>query len=168
MVSLRHFLLFPKEVDYSQICVSTMHHLEHCQSCIIICFCFVFSPVLIMSWSVVIVDMNSWCGFFSHTRQEELLRLSIHNQIWQESNIGRIMNHNISIQSKIVQELFVEEYNWFVVWSEWLRIFPPAKPPSKGLFTWSWGTPGRCCISLRWGNPTFHSISPFNLITFTC
>ena len=131
-------------------------------------FCFVFSPVLIMSWSVVIVDMNSWCGFFSHTRQEELLRLSIHNQIWQESNIGRIMNHNISIQSKIVQELFVEEYNWFVVWSEWLRIFPPAKPPSKGLFTWSWGTPGRCCISLRWGNPTFHSISPFNLITFTC
>ena len=29
--------------------------------------------------------------------------------------MGRIMNHNISIQSKIVQELFVEEYNWFVV-----------------------------------------------------
>ena len=40
--------------------------------------------------------------------------------------MGRIMNHDISIQSKIVQELFVEEYNWFVVWSEWLRIFPPA------------------------------------------
>ena len=66
-----------------------------------------------------------------------------------------------------VQGLFVEEYNWFVVWSEWLRIFPPPKPPSKGLFTWRWGTPGRCCISLRWGNPTFHSISPFYLITFT-
>ena len=29
--------------------------------------------------------------------------------------MGRIMNHDISIQSKIVQELFVEEYNWFVV-----------------------------------------------------
>ena len=29
--------------------------------------------------------------------------------------MGRIMNHDISIQSKIVQELFLEEYNWFVV-----------------------------------------------------
>ena len=40
--------------------------------------------------------------------------------------MGRIMNHDISVQSKIVQELFVEEYNLFVVWSEWLRIFPPS------------------------------------------
>ena len=39
-------------------------------------------------------------------RQEELLHLSIHNLTWQESNIGRFVNHNISIQSKIVQELF--------------------------------------------------------------
>ena len=45
-----------------------------------------------------------WC-----LRQEELLHLSIHNLTWQESNIGRIMNHNISIQSKIVQELFENE-----------------------------------------------------------
>ena len=37
-------------------------------------------------------------------RQEELLHLSIHNMTWQ--NIGRFVNHNISIQSKIVQELF--------------------------------------------------------------
>ena len=44
-----------------------------------------------------------WC-----LRQEELLHLSIHNQTWQESHMGRIMNHNISIQSKIVQELFVD------------------------------------------------------------
>ena len=29
--------------------------------------------------------------------------------------MGRTMNHDISIQSKIVQELFVEEYNRFVV-----------------------------------------------------
>ena len=29
--------------------------------------------------------------------------------------MGRIMNHDISIQSKIVQQLFVEEYNWFVM-----------------------------------------------------
>ena len=49
------------------------------------------------------------CGFFIHTGQEELLHLSIHNQTWQESNMGRIMNHYIFIQSKIVQELFVEE-----------------------------------------------------------
>ena len=39
-------------------------------------------------------------------RQEELLHLSIHNLTWQESNIGRFVNHNIPIQSKIVQELF--------------------------------------------------------------
>ena len=58
--------------------------------------------------------MNSWCGFFNHNGQEELLRLSIHNQICQESNMGRIMNHYILIQSKSAQELFVEEYNWFV------------------------------------------------------
>ena len=44
--------------------------------------------------------------FFFNLRQEELLHLSIHNLTWQESNIGRIMNHNIYIQSKIVQELF--------------------------------------------------------------
>ena len=38
-------------------------------------------------------------------RQEELLHLSIHNLTWQKSNIGRFVNHNISIQSKIEQEL---------------------------------------------------------------
>ena len=42
-------------------------------------------------------------------RQEELLHLSIHNLTWQESNIGRIMNHNIYIQSIILQELFENE-----------------------------------------------------------
>ena len=41
MLSLRNFWHFPKEVDYLLICVSTMHHLDYCQSCIIICFCFV-------------------------------------------------------------------------------------------------------------------------------
>ena len=49
-------------------------------------------------------------------RQEEFLHLSIHNLTWQESNIGRFANHNISIQSKIEQELFEETCNWFVVW----------------------------------------------------
>ena len=38
-------------------------------------------------------------------RQEELLHLSIHNPTWQESNIGRFVNRDISIQSKIEQEL---------------------------------------------------------------
>ena len=46
-------------------------------------------------------NMN-WRGVSG--RQEELLHLSIHNLTWQ--NIGRFVNHNISIQSKIVQELF--------------------------------------------------------------
>ena len=83
MVSLRDFWHFPQEVDYSLICVSTMHHLEHCQFCIIIRFCFgtelhctssafriipwfsvqilniQFPPLLVMSWSVAIVNMNS-------------------------------------------------------------------------------------------------------------
>ena len=38
--------------------------------------------------------------------QEELLHLSIPNLTWQEWNIGRLVNHNISIESKIEQELF--------------------------------------------------------------
>ena len=50
-----------------------------------------------VSWSVVIGYMN-WCGFFIHTRREELLDKSI---------TRLIMNLNNSIQSKIVQELFV-------------------------------------------------------------
>ena len=37
----------------------------------------------------------------------------------------------------------------------------------KGLFTWRWGTPGRCGNPLRWGNPPVHTISHFNVITFT-
>ena len=41
-----------------------------------------------------------------YLRQEELLLLLIPNLTWQESDIGRFVNHNISIQIKIVQELF--------------------------------------------------------------
>ena len=69
-----------------------------------------------------------WC-----LRQEELLHLSIHNLTWQESNIGRFVNHNISIQSKIVQELFEDVYMVCCVTENDFRIFPPTKPPSK---TW--------------------------------
>ena len=58
-------------------------------------------------------------------RQEELLHLSIHNLTWQESNIGRIMNHKISIQGKIVQELFENEQLVCCVTENDFRIFPP-------------------------------------------
>ena len=37
----------------------------------------------------------------------------------------------------------------------------------KGLFTWSWGTPGRWGNPLSWGDPPFHIIFHFNSITFT-
>ena len=37
----------------------------------------------------------------------------------------------------------------------------------KGLFTWSWVTPGRWGNPLSWGNSPFHIISHFNLITLT-
>ena len=60
-----------------------------------------------------------WC-----LRQEELLHLSIHNLLaWQESNIGRIMTNYISIQSKILQELFV----WLRMTSEFFHLKPPSK-----------------------------------------
>ena len=104
MVSLRDFWHFPKEVDYSLICVLTMHHLEHCPFCIIIhfrfgtelhclCICILNDPVIqgwsykfyrynfprviVMSGFVVIVNMNC-------LRQDELLYLSIHNLTWQK------------------------------------------------------------------------------------
>ena len=48
------------------------------------------------------VNMN-WCGV---SAKKSFSHLTIHNLTWQESNIGRFVNHNISIQSKIVQELF--------------------------------------------------------------
>ena len=35
---------------------------------------------------------------------------------------------------------------------------------SKELFTWRWGTPGRCANPLRWGNPPVHIIFHFNLL----
>ena len=62
-----------------------------------------FPPVLVMSWFVVIVNMN-WCGVSA--KKSFCIYQSI---TWLGRNIGHIMNHNISIQSKIVQELFVEE-----------------------------------------------------------
>ena len=56
-------------------------------------------------------------------RREELLHLSIHNLTWQESNIGRIMNHYISIKSKTLQELFV----WLRMTSEFFLLKPQSK-----------------------------------------
>ena len=46
-------------------------------------------------------------------------------------HIGRIMYHNIPIQSKIAQELFVEVKLVCCVIENDFRIFPPTKPPSK-------------------------------------
>ena len=57
-----------------------------------------------MSWSVV-----TW----THDAVS-LFILAKKNQTCQESKMGRIMNHYIFIQLKSAQELFVEEYNWFV------------------------------------------------------
>ena len=37
-----------------------------------------------------------------------------------------------------------------------------------GLSTWRWGTPGRWGTSLRWGYLSFHTISLFFLVAFTC
>ena len=105
MVSLRDFWYFPKDVDYSLICFSTMHHLEHCRFCIIIrfrfgtelhcsCIC-ILNDSVIQRWSYKFYIYNSprvsnvifgysyhelmWC-----LRQEELLYLSIHNLTWQK------------------------------------------------------------------------------------
>ena len=121
---------FPKQVDYSLICVPTMHHLENYQFCIIVRFCFRtelhlymhasafrmipwFSAGLTNSTHTIFSRVSnvvncgySWYEMMRCLRQEELLHLSIHNLTWQESNIGRFVNHNISIQSKIVQEVF--------------------------------------------------------------
>ena len=43
---------------------------------------------------------------------------------------------------------------------------PPTQHHSKGLFTWSWETPGRWGNPPRWCNPPVHIISYFILITF--
>ena len=45
--------------------------------------------------------------------------------------ISRFANHNISIQSKIVQGLFEEVQLVCCVTENDFRIYPPTKPPSK-------------------------------------
>ena len=114
IVSLRDYWHFPKEVDYSLIYVLTMHHLEHCQFCITARFCFgtelhcsffsafwmiqwfsvrrTFSyipptSVLVMSWSVVVVNINQ-CGV-SATKSVCIYQYTT----WLGRDIGRIMNH---------------------------------------------------------------------------
>ena len=62
-----------------------------------------FSPVLVMLWSVVIISLN-WCSV--STKKSFCIYQST---TWPGRNIGHIMNHNISIQTKLcMQELFVE------------------------------------------------------------
>ena len=108
-----------KEVDYSLICVSAMHHLEQCQFCIIVRFLGGQSyiahasafwmipwlsvgstnsanfPLLVMLRSVVIVNMN-WCGVSA--KKSFCIYQST---TWPGRNIGCIMNLNIYIQKKL-------------------------------------------------------------------
>ena len=48
VVSLRNYWRSPREVDYSLIWVSTMHHPEHCQFCINCSFLFWYRATLYM------------------------------------------------------------------------------------------------------------------------
>ena len=124
-----------------------MHHLEHSPFCIIIrfrfgtelhcsCICILNDPVIqgwsykfyrynFPPWFLVIVNMN-WCGVSakkSFCIYQSTTRLG--------RNIGHIMNHNISIQSKIVQQLFVEVWLLCCVTENDFRIFSATKPPYK-------------------------------------
>ena len=62
-----------------------------------------FPPCSVMLWFVVIVSLN-WC--IVSTKKSFCIYQST---TWPGRNIGHIMNHNISIQTKLcMQELFVE------------------------------------------------------------
>ena len=122
------------------ICVSSMHHLEHYQFCIIVPFCFgtelhlymhasairmirrdsalvvqilhiQFCPELVMSWSVVIVNMN-WCGvspknsFCIHQSTTWLVRDRILVVLWTKIFLSKV---------KLCKSC-LNTFNWFVVW----------------------------------------------------
>ena len=127
MVSLRNFWHFPKELNYSLIRVSTMHHLEHCRCCIIIrfrfetelhcsCICILNDPVitLVMSWSVVIVNMN-WCDVSA--KKSFCIYQST---TWLGRNRILVVLWTIIFLSKVkLCKSCLKTCNWFVVW---LRI----------------------------------------------
>ena len=155
--SLRDYWHFPKEVDYSLICVLTMHHLEYCQFCITARFCFGtephcscfsafwmiqwssyifvhFPPVLVMSWSLVVVNIN-WCGV-SATKSFCIYQYTT----WLKRDIRRIVNHIVFLFKVKFYKSCLYKCNWFVVWLGMTSELPSIKPPSK---TWK-----RCSGSL--------------------
>ena len=72
------------------------------------------SPVLIMSWSVLIVN-TFWCSVFILTRQEELRHLSVHNLTWQA--YWSYYESCIIFLSKVkLCKSCLSKCNWFVVW----------------------------------------------------
>ena len=56
---------------------------------------------------------------------------------------------------------------FFSLFLSCLKSLPNICTLLKVLFTWRWDTPGRWGNPLRWGNTPVHTISQFNLITFT-
>ena len=77
VVSLRDYWRFPKEVDYSLICVATMHHPEHCQFCIIARFCF-GTELHCSCWSAFWMIQWSW---FSVGRTFSYISLRVSNLV---------------------------------------------------------------------------------------
>ena len=63
-------------------------------------------------------------------RQEELLHLSIHNLTWQESNIGRIMNHKIWKRATGL----LRDWEWLQNFSTYLATFLDLKKAVPDLF----------------------------------
>ena len=66
VVSLRDYRRFPKEVDYSLICVSTMHHPAHCQFCINCSFSFWYRATLFMLISILKDPLIQRWSIFSY------------------------------------------------------------------------------------------------------
>ena len=66
-VSLRDYWRFSKEVDYSLICVSTMHHPEHCQFCINCSFLFWYRTTLFMLICILKDPVMQRWSTFSYT-----------------------------------------------------------------------------------------------------
>ena len=157
-----------------------MQHLEHYQFCITVRFCFGtelhlymytsafgmipwFSAGLTNSTHTIFSRVSnvvncgySWYELMRYLRQEELQHLSIHNLTWQESNIGRFVNHNISSKVKLYKSC-LKTCNWFVVWLRMTSEFS-TKPPSKTwkrLFRISF-------LPFNPLDPDQHQISPWN------
>ena len=146
------------------ICVSTMHHPEHYRFCIIVPFCFgtelhlymhasairmirrdsalvvqilhiQFSPVLVMSWSVVIVNMN-WCGV-----SPKKSFCIYQSTTWHGRDRILVVLWTIIFLSKVkLCKSCLNTCNWFVVWlrmtSEFFHLLSHFLRLEKGC-SWS-------------------------------